>query len=135
MPNTVLPAPPAEGLAGEYFAWHGKDELRIQQCKECGHWTHPAQWLCPACSKRTLEWVRTSGRGHLFTWTRTHYQFSPDFPTEPPYICAIVQLEEGPKILTSLVGADETSLVIGMPVAVRFESRGDSKVAVFAVAD
>lgn len=135
MTEQLLPGPPSDGLAGEYFAWHDKEELRIQRCSDCERWIHPPQWLCPTCGSRTLEWIRTSGRGTLFTWTRTHYQFNPEFSTEPPYICAVVQLEEGPKILTSLVGAEDAALAIGMPVVIEFETRQEAKVAVFVPQD
>ena len=132
---TLRPAPPTTDLAGEYFAWHASGELRFQRCTSCRAWTHPPRRLCPACGTPTLAWEASSGRGVLFSWTRTHYAFSPDFAASVPYLCAVVELDEGPRIMTSLVGADDVELAIGLAVAVEFEARrDDTAVAVFRLA-
>ena len=134
-PPVLRPAPPDTDLAGEYFAWHSRGELRFQRCSTCRAWIHPPRRLCPDCGTATLEWEASAGRGVLFSWTRTHYGFSPDFDATEPYLCAVVELDEGPRILTSLVEADQVELAIGLPVTLAFEPRrGDTAVAVFRVA-
>jgi uncharacterized protein len=131
-PVSLRPRPPEEDLAGEYFGWHAQGELRFQRCQDCRAWVHPPRRLCPQCRTPTLAWERSNGRGTLFSWTRTHYPFSPDFSTAEPYLCVVVELDEGPRVLSSLVGADEQPLEIGLRVDLTFESRmAGTQVAVF----
>jgi uncharacterized OB-fold protein len=132
----LRPAPPGTDLAGAYFAWHASGELRFQRCTACRTWTHPPRRLCPECGTATLAWERSTGRGVLFSWTRTHYGFSPDFAASVPYLCAVVELDEGPRVMTSLVEADQAELAIGLAVEVEFEPRrDDTAVAVFRLVD
>jgi uncharacterized OB-fold protein len=133
--TTKHPAPPTEGLAGEYFAWHGQKELRLQHCQECSAWIHPPQFACPACGGARLEWVLSSGRGVVFSWTVTHRPFHPAFAEATPYLCVIVTLDEGPRVLSMLRDIDIGEVVDGLPVVVDFEVReGGSMVAVFVPA-
>lgn len=128
----LKPAPPDADLAGEFFAWHARGELRFQRCATCRTWVNPPRRLCPVCATPTLEWEPSTGRGVLFAWTRTHYPFSPAFADDVPYLCVVVELDEGPRMLSSLVGDGGDRPTIGMPVTVDFEPRQDgTAVAVF----
>jgi uncharacterized OB-fold protein len=135
MAGELKPAPPDADLAGEFFAFHGQGELRFQRCASCREWVNPPRRQCPTCGTSTLEWEAVAGTGVLYTWTRTHYPFSPAFADDLPYLCAVVELDEGPRMMTSLVGADEVELAVGLPVVVDFEPRqGGTAVAVFRLA-
>jgi uncharacterized OB-fold protein len=126
------PLPPAEGLAGEYFAWHARGELRLQRCAGCRRWNHPPVVTCPACGGTELSWQPVSGRGEVFTWTVTHHPFHPAFTADGPYACVVVATEEGPRVLSTVRGVPPGELVAGMPVVVDFEPVGDgAAVAVF----
>ena len=65
--------------------------------------------------------MRASGRGTVYSFTVTHQNQSPGFREELPYVLAIVELEEGPRIMTNIVGCDPDMLRIGMPVVVQFD--------------
>jgi uncharacterized OB-fold protein len=135
-PNTEqLPAPPNDGLAGEYFAWHRERELRVQRCADCRTWIHPPQFSCRTCGGHALVWEPTRGRGTVFSWSVTNRSFHPAFADEIPYICAIVTLDEGPRVLSMLRDIAADDVTSGLPVAVDFESRqGGAAVAIFVPA-
>lgn len=126
------PAPPTDGLAGEYYDWHARGELRLQRCGGCRRWNHPPVETCPACGSGDLRWEPVSGHGEVFTWTVTHHPFDPAFMTDGPYVCAVVRTAEGPRLLSALPGVAPDDVSAGMPVTVAFEDRGAGrKIAVF----
>jgi uncharacterized OB-fold protein len=105
--------------------WTGGAEgaLRFLRCGACRHWIHPPAPICPACLGRAVAPEATSGRGRVATFTVNHQQWIPGF--EPPYVVAIVELEDqfGLRLTTNLVGVDTDQVRIGMPVRVVFEER------------
>lgn len=96
--------------------------LMIQRCNGCGqHYFYPRP-LCPQCFSRDVAWVEVSGRGRVHTYT-INYRPPRKFPTQAPIIIAIVELEEGPRLMSNIVGAeaDPAKLRCDMPVTVTFE--------------
>lgn len=95
--------------------------LELPFCRGCGKAHYYPRALCPHCLSPDLEWRQTSGRGTLHTFTVVH-RGAKDFPLGTPYVMAIVELEEGPRLMTNLVGVtpDPAALRIGMPVQVEF---------------
>jgi hypothetical protein len=101
--------------------------LRIQRCGDCAqHYFYPRP-LCPHCLSRNVEWVDCSGRGRLHTFV-INYRPPRNFPVQQPFIIGIVELEEGARILTNIVGveADPKQLRCDMPVEVVFEDITDT---------
>jgi uncharacterized OB-fold protein len=129
------PAPTATGLAGDYFGWHGAGELRVQRCTACATWVHPPQYRCLDCGSADLAWTPMSGRGQLFTWAVTHRSFHPAFADDLPFVTAVVQLDEGPRIVTMLRRLEAGQLVDGLRVRAEFEPRQDGTRAVVFVAE
>ena len=114
--------------------WEGTrvGELRLQRCAACEHAYFPPRPFCPACGSRDVAVFAASGRGRLYSYT-IHHRRVPGFT--PPYSIAVVQLEEGPRMMTNIVGCDQTpeALAIDMAVAVHFETLTDEiSVPVFA---
>ena len=107
------------------FFWEGakKGELLIQRCVSCGTLRHPPRPACAAC--RSLEWdtQRASGRGTVHSYVVHHHPQVPGF--EPPYAVVLVELEEGTRLVSNLVGVDPSEVTIGMPVEVTFERIDD----------
>ena len=99
-----------------------RHELRLQRCSGCAQYVFYPRALCPHCFGADLEWQRMSGRGTLHTFTVVH-RGARGFPLGPPYVLAIVELAEGPRLMTNLVGVepDPARLRIGMAVEVTFE--------------
>ena len=108
--------------------WDGVREHRllIQRCEGCGALRHPPRPMCPAC--RSLEWdtIEASGRGTVFSFVIPHHPQLPWFPE--PYVVALVDLAEGTRLVTNIVGIAPEAVSIGMAVAVRFEEFDDGVV-------
>ena len=110
------------------FFWHGLREHRllIQRCAGCGALRHPPRPMCPAC--HSLEWdtLEVSGRGTVLSCVIPHHPSLPWFPE--PYVVAIVDLEEGVRLVSNVVDVDPQAVTIGMAVRVRFETFDDGLV-------
>jgi uncharacterized OB-fold protein len=98
-----------------------RHELYFQRCRDCGMRRLYPRALCPACLSSATEWVRASGRGTIYTFTATHQNQAAGFREELPYVLAIVELEEGPRLMTNVVGCAPDAVRIGMPVEVVFD--------------
>src|SRR3954471_309570 len=109
-------------LAEQWTDWHTRGELRFQRCEKCRTWIHLPRLLCPECGSEELSWETSTGLGTIYSWTRTHRAFNPAFGAAPPYVCALVELTEGVRVLTLLADAPAGDIEIGAPVKVSFET-------------
>ena len=108
--------------------WEGAQEgkLRIQHCKSCGtHRYPPARW-CSACLSEDLEWVTVSGKGSIWSWCVFHRAYFKGFEQDLPYTVVLVELDEGPKLYSNLVGVEKDDIRIGMRVRAVFEQATDT---------
>lgn len=98
--------------------WNGLKEgrLTIQQCNTCGHWIFFPRRHCDHCWSQDLEWKEVKGTGSLYTYTLTRVPTMPDFADEMPQKMAVVELDEGVRINTTLIGLDESEIRVGMRV-------------------
>jgi hypothetical protein len=104
----------------------GRHELWLQKCSACDTLRFYPRALCPECLSADVTFVRCSGRGTVHTFTATYQNQMPGFRDELPYVMAYVELEEGPRLLTNVVGCPAGEVRIGMPVTVTFEDAGDA---------
>jgi uncharacterized OB-fold protein/acyl dehydratase len=114
----ALPPPPIDSA----FFWEGvdADELRIQRCISCGKLRHPPRPMCPYCQSLVRDHVVSSGLGEVYSFVVHH---RPEVPGRVhPFAVALVALEEGTRIIGNVVGADPSSVRVGMPVQVSFEA-------------
>ncbi len=122
-PFRVLPQITPEN---EHY-WRGgaRGELTFLRCTACAQFVHPPSPVCPQCLSRELAPAAVSGRATLLTYTVNHHPWLPGF--DPPYVIAIVEIEEqvGLRLTTNLVGCDEQNIAIGMSLRARFEDLGD----------
>ncbi len=98
------------------FFWEGveRGELRIQRCASCGALRHPPRPMCPGCAAVEWDTVRASGRGRVHSYVLPHHPRLPAFPE--PYVVVLVDLEEGTRLVSNLVGCPPESVRIGMAV-------------------
>jgi uncharacterized OB-fold protein len=107
--------------------WEGARarELRLQRCEDCSTWRFPPSELCPNCLGEKSAWEAVSGRGRLWSWIQMHKAYFPGFRESTPYNVAFVQLDEGPYMMTSIVGTPSSELSCGLPVQVVFDAVTD----------
>jgi hypothetical protein len=119
-PRKALPQPTPETAP----FWEGckQHELRLQFCTDCQKFFFYPRIFCPTCLSVNVEWRTVSGRGTLHTYVISHRP-APGFENEVPYTIAIVKLDEGPHMMTNIVGVEHTpeNLPAGMAVQVDFE--------------
>jgi uncharacterized protein len=102
-----------------------EERLVIPYCKACGfHWFPPAL-ACERCGEADYSWVDASGRGKVFTFAIYHRLYHPAFKGKLPYVVAVVELEEGPRLISNIVGVPHERIRCEMPVRVVFDHRRD----------
>lgn len=136
-PGSAAKAVPQPTPVTEPF-WSGTraGELRLQRCADCaGHVFYP-RIRCPLCGSAALEWVRASGRGRLYSYVINHLP-APGWKGEVPHVIAIVELDEGPRMMSGIVGVDPVpeQLPLDLRLEVAFEPRGDQMLPVFRPAE
>ncbi len=117
------PRPEPDRLSAQFFAAADAGQLRYQECPSCGHRQFYPRLLCTECGGEP-EWRTASGRGSVHTFTVVRQSLMPPFDGLAPYVIAMVELDEGPKMMGNLTDCDPDDVRIGMPVdayAVRVE--------------
>lgn len=109
--------------------WDGLKEgkLMLPKCGDCGHTFFYPRVLCPRCQSRNIGWVRASGKGKLHTFGIGYQSFNKAFKLPTPYVLAMVELDEGPRMMSNLVNvvADPKTVKCEMPVEVVFHKLTD----------
>ena len=132
-PARAKPAPVPTPETQPYWDGARAGELRIQRCRACSRAYFYPRPYCPQCGSADVEWFTTSGRARLASYIISE-RAAPGF--EAPYVIAIVELEEGPRMMTNIAGIPNTpeDLVLDMPLQVTFEQRGDVSLPLFGPA-
>jgi len=115
------PLPRVDEESRGYWEALARHQLYFQRCRDCGTKRFYPRALCPRCLSSSTEWVRASGRGAVYSFTVTHQNQAPGFREELPYVLAIVELDEGVRIMTNVVGCAPDAIRIGMRVEVVFD--------------
>jgi hypothetical protein len=127
MPHVVPPKPTRD----DEFFWQGVDEnkLLIARCAHCSKLQHPPSPMCPVCGSTDWDSVESSGQGTVHSWIVSRHPSSPD---DAPRIVALVDLEEGTRLVTNLVDVDPAAVRNDMAVAVTFRELDGVKLPQFA---
>ena len=125
MSEYAKPLPELSGSSGEFYGFCREGELRFQRCGACGAWRHVPRELCAECGSWDWDWVASSGRGVVFSWTVVDRALHPAFAEDTPFAAVIVEMEEGVRLLTHVTGLAPADLEIGLPVEVAFEAVTD----------
>ncbi|HYL52008.1 MAG TPA: OB-fold domain-containing protein [Acidimicrobiia bacterium] len=122
-PVTTRPAPRPTDDSAVYWDAVARHKLVAQCCGVCGKLRHPPRPMCPHC--RSLEWhvQRLAGTGSLYSYAVLHHPRSPLFAY--PLLAALVDLDEGVRIVTNLVGVEPADIRVGMRLTVDFEPTSD----------
>lgn len=132
MMTVTRPLPELSVLSEPFWAAARERRLVIQRCLGCDACRFPPEIACSHCGSGDFEWAAVSGRATLYTWTVAHPPLLPFFRERAPWPIAVVQLEEGPRLVTNIIGVPVNGYEIGMPLAVDFEDvEGDITLVVF----
>ena len=115
------PVPEVDATLAPFFAAANEARLVVQRCTACGTLRFPPRELCSACLSTKASWAEVSGRGAVFSFNVMHQIYHPAFAAEVPYAVVVVQLAEGPKLISNVVDCPIDEIRIGMRVEVVFE--------------
>ena len=99
--------------------------LHLQRCADCGEYRHPPRWYCPACHSKRYEFTPVSGRGEIYSMAINHFTVDRAWAEDLPFITAVTQLDEGPRVVGSLRGIAPGEAQLGDAVQVSVEPRGE----------
>ena len=126
-PPARIPKPKPRILPETRVFWEAarRHELVIQQCADCGQRMHFPRFLCHRCLSENLTYVPSSGRGTVYSFTVVRQAAHPAFEAEVPYVYALIELEEGVRMMSNLINISPEEVRIGQPVRVVFTDIGD----------
>ena len=124
------PVPVIDPGSAPYWTALDQQRLILKRCGACGKAHFYPRELCPYCYADDLVWFEASGLGSIYSFTVCHRSAGPAFATDVPYVVALVELAEGPRMMTRILG-DLSAVAIGCAVRVRFVRQTETLVLPF----
>lgn len=115
------PLPEMEPEEKPYWESLKQHAMKIQQCDDCGKWCFLPRAICRHCLSSNLVWKHVSGRGRIYATTTQHVPPSAGFKEDVPFNISLVELDEGVRIMTNVIGCPVDEVKIGMPVEVVYD--------------
>jgi len=110
--------------AKPFWASLREHKLTAQRCKACNKlFTFPPQGSCPHCLAPEYEWVTLSGRGKVYSFVTYHRAWHPAYQDKTPYNVSLIDLDEGPRLISNVIGCTPNEVKIAMPVEVVYDDR------------
>ena len=126
MTNAVIrPIPRATELTKPFWDATADRQFLIQRCQSCGEAIFYPRASCPVCGSLDLGWEPASGYATVFTYTIARRATHQAFAEAVPYVIAVVELEEGPRVTTNIVDCEPDAVTIDMPVELTFADEVD----------
>ena len=126
----TVPGPTTTELTVPFWDAAADGKLHFQKCNSCGHSVLYPRNLCPACWSEDLEWVEASGKGRLKSFSEVYKPGHPGWIAAAPYFVILVELDEGPTMLSHLVGKTD-GIAIGQRVRLRPTDIGGRRLPCF----
>lgn len=123
--NGPRPVSEPDSLTSAWWEATRDERLLLQTCRVCGKRQHYPRPLCTQCGSTTLHYTQASGVGKIYSFTVVHRAPEPAF--QPPYVVALIRLDEGPVVLSNVAGADVDDLRCDMEVKVAWEDLPDGR--------
>ena len=134
-PDTLFPAPERDALNSPYWDSLTQGALSYQHCMTCGHAWLPARTECPHCLAADWCWKPAAGGAKLISWVVYHMSYHPAFQHRLPYTAAVVELDEGPRLISNVIGvSDAESLKIDQRLCLVIEDESGTAVPRFTPA-
>ena len=122
----VKPVPEVTPALAPFFAAARERRLLVQRCGGCGVLRFPPRELCSGCLATEATWVEVSGRGEVYSFNVMHQVYHPGFAADVPYAVVVIELAEGVRLVSNLVGCPVGDVTIGMPVVATFDEVSDT---------
>jgi uncharacterized protein len=119
MATTRFDLPTTDDFTQPWWDAVAEGRLLIMRCSTCGEAHYYPRPFCPRCGADTVSWEQASGDATLYTWSIVYQNDLPPFNERVPYVAAVVDLAEGPRMMTNVVGCEFDDLAVGM--ALRLE--------------
>jgi hypothetical protein len=116
------PLPILDELNKPFWDAAQRGELAMQQCSDCGHVRFPINHVCPSCLSEQYAWKRLSGRGTVYSSIVFHQVYNQAFAKDVPYNVSLIQLAEGPRMMSNVVGIAPSDVKVGDEVEVVFDA-------------
>ena len=116
------PLPTITDLNRDFWEGCRQGRLRMQKCGGCAHIRYPISHVCPRCLSYEYQWTDLSGRGSVFSYVVFHQIYNRAFAQDVPYNVALVQLEEGPRMYSNVVGVPNDAVKVGDRLQVVFDA-------------
>lgn len=124
--TAAKPIPIPDEITAPFFDGARAGKLMLQHCMGCDKWSFPVRERCPHCFEAKLEWRAASGRGTLYTFAIMHQVMNPGFASAVPYNVSQVDLEEGVRMISNVIGVENAALRVGTKLEAVFEDVGDN---------
>lgn len=129
-PSPRFDVPEIDTFTRPYWEAAAEGRLLIRRCGACGTAHHYPREFCPHCWSENVTWEQSAGRATLYTWSTIHRNDLPPFNTRTPYTAAIVDLTEGPRMMTELIDCPQDNLRIGMRLEATFRAPTETTPAI-----
>jgi uncharacterized OB-fold protein len=121
MKEYIKPLPNVHNFSRPFWEAAKSHEFLIHKCKVCNSFIFYPKIICPFCFSEDLEWVRASGRGKVYSYS-VIYSYKPRaFSDDVPYVIAIIELEEGVRMMSNVIGCDPETVKCDMDVTIVFD--------------
>ena len=124
MQNYPKPLPVPDNVSAEFWEAASRHRLLIQRCLDCDARQSFPQSCCRECLSENIEWLETKGTGKIYSFTIVHRAPSLAFEEDVPYTVALVELDEGVRMISNIVEVEPQEVRVGMPVEVTFDDVG-----------
>jgi len=121
MTEYAKPIPFPDNVTGTFWEATKNNKLLIQRCGDCGAHQFFPQSYCRNCLGENVDWIEASGKGKVYTFTIVNRPPTVRFQEDVPYVVALIELEEGVRMMSNVVGIDPDDVRVDMPVEVVFD--------------
>jgi uncharacterized protein len=125
VPGARFDLPTPDSDTQHWWDANAEGRLLVVRCEACNELFYYPRPFCPRCGADSVKWEKVSGDATLYTWSVVYQNDLPPFNQKVPYVAAIVDLVEGPRMMTNVVGCEFDDLRVGMALHVDFEDIGE----------
>ncbi len=129
-----LPMPVPEPENQPFWDALATGELWVQSCADCGTMRHPPRPMCADCQSMAVDWVALSGAGHVYSYIVSYQAIHPALVGKLPFATVLVELDEGPRLVSNLIDVPPEEISIGLRVQLAPERHGEMTLPFFSQA-